>query len=528
MRSRAANWGILVAAGAAAVAFASQDGVSAVTSDEVSYVALARLFVSGDPWARHLTTFPPLFPLLLAVTGSAYDLLRAHLVVAAFAILAIPLVHRFAFLVMRGRAAAVATVVAFLITPATWLGAKQILAEPPFRVATLAAVVFCESQRREASLRDRWILATLFTVAVLLRTAGLALVLAYAAHLALYRVSARGELRRHDALPIGIPLLAAIAWWIARPLDGRDIYALNTAAFTNRWVDSPFATFAEAVRVLWDGWVAVFALDSNAPAIFLALLAVLAVFCLAGTLLRMRAAKLDGWYVAVALAMLMPVFFGEQTARRYLYPLLPVLLVHGGVALATVAAPIARRRRDVVIGLAWAVMMIAPATSIVTLAQRSLDDSPVLAGFPIRWSDMIDYYTSRDEEMARRMAASNAGLLAGFATIDRATPRDARVMWVRPEYISVLANRPAAPWYYGLDERRMAQAIESADVSYVVLSGITKSDLAARQAEEAPVQRALERLAEPVIEIPNAANGQPEFILLRVNRGAVRALLAPR
>lgn len=97
MRSRAANWGILVAAGAAAVAFASQDGVSAVTSDEVSYIALARLFVSGDPWARHLTTFPPLFPLLLAVTGSAYDVLRAHLVVAAFAIMAIPLVHRFRY-----------------------------------------------------------------------------------------------------------------------------------------------------------------------------------------------------------------------------------------------------------------------------------------------------------------------------------------------------------------------------------------------------------------------------------------------
>jgi hypothetical protein len=517
-----------VGAAAATLAFASQDGVTAVTSDEVSYLALARLFVSGEPWARHLTTFPPLFPLVLAATGSAYDIARAHLVVAAFAIMAIPLVHRFAFVVLRGRAAAASAMAAFLITPATWLGAKQILAEPAFLVATLAALVFVDAQRGEASARDRWTLAILLAVAVLLRTAGLALVLAYAAHLALHRVSARGELRARDAIPIAVPVLAAVAWWIARPLEGRDIYALNTAAYTNRWIDAPLATLAEAVRVMWNGWVSAFALDSTAPAIFLALLAVLAAFALAGTWLRMRANRLDGWYVAVALAMLMPVFFGEQTARRYLYPLLPVLLVHAGVALAAAAARIKRRPRDMVIGLAWALMMIAPATSLVTLGARSLDDRTVLEGFPIRWSDMIDYYTARDESGARRMAAANAGVLAGFEAIARATPPQARVMWMRPEYVAVLARRPAAPWYYADDKARLARAIEALGVDYVALSGITKSDLAARQGDQAAVQRALEGLAAPVVEIPNAANGQPEFVLLKVDRDAVRAYLESR
>ena len=92
-----------------------------MTNDEVSYIALARMFASGEPWAHHLATFPPLFPLLLAATGSAHDLLRAHVVVAAFALAALPLLYRFALGVLARRDAALAVVVAFLLTPAAWL-----------------------------------------------------------------------------------------------------------------------------------------------------------------------------------------------------------------------------------------------------------------------------------------------------------------------------------------------------------------------------------------------------------------------
>jgi hypothetical protein len=141
---------------------------------------------------------------------------------------------------------------------------------------------------------------------------------------------------------------------------------------------------------------------------------------------------------------------------------------------------------------------------------------------------MFDYYAARDEADARHGAASNAGVLAGFDAIGRATPADARVMWMRPEYISVLAHRRAEPWFYADDEARLARSIESRGVDYVALSGITKIDLDARQGNQAVVQQALMRFATPFIVIPNAVTGRDEFILLKVDHAAVRAYLASR
>lgn len=516
-----------MAAIAATLAFAWQPGVTAVTSDEVSYVALARMFTQGEPWARHLTTFPPLFPLLLAATGSAHDLLRAHLVVAAFAAAALPLLYRFASIVLARRDAAFAVVVAFLLAPAAWLGAKQVMSEPVFLVATLGALLVLEAGPA-GTMRGRWILALLLAAAVSLRTAGFALVAAYAASVAAACVSARRMPSLADAIPVLLPIAAASAWALLRPLEGPDIYALNATASAHLWLADPLGMLGDAVGILVGGWVALFALANDGPAIVGAIFIALGVLCLVGTWIRLRRGRIDGWYVVFSLALVAPVFFNEQTARRYLYPLLPVLLVHAAVALRELTASFAPVERKATIAVAVVVPAVVSAMSLAILAERALDNAPVLEGFPIRWSDMFDYYVARDDADARHGAASNAGVLAGFDAIARATPAKARVMWMRPEYVAVLANRPAAPWFYSDGEARLARSIESLDVDFVALSGITKSDLEARQGNQAKIQEALTRFAAPVILIPNAVIGRPEFILLKVDRAAVRAYLASR
>ena len=148
-------------------------------TDEVSYLALARLFSGGEPWAPFVTTFPPLFALLLAATGGAHDLARAHAVVAACAILALPLVHAYARLRLPGRIAPLVATAAFLLTPAAWIAVKGILSEPAYLLASLACIVFFEARSWPvASLRDRWVFAILVAAAVSLRSAGLMLVAA--------------------------------------------------------------------------------------------------------------------------------------------------------------------------------------------------------------------------------------------------------------------------------------------------------------------------------------------------------------
>jgi hypothetical protein len=514
-----------VAALAATIAFAWQPGVTAVTSDEVGYVALARMFISGEPWGRHLATFPPLFPLLLGVTGSAHDLLRAHLLVAAFAVAALPLVHGLASRVLGRADMGFAVAVAFLLTPAAWLGAKQILSEPAFLVASLGALVYLDA-RPAGKARERCILGLLLAAAVSLRTAGFALVAAYAAHLALDCLHGRRMPAAADAIALVLPIAAAVAWIAMRPLEGPDMYALDASVFAHHWLADPIAMLGDAIAILVGGWIALFALASDGPPMIDALFIAFGVLCLAGAWIRLRANRVDGWYVAFYLAGLTLVFFDEQAARRFLYPVLPVLLVHAAVALRELTASFAPPERKAAIALAVVVPAVVSALSLAILVERARDDAPVLEGFPIRWSDMFDYYAARDDGDARHGAATNAGALAGFEAIARVTPATARVMWMRPEYVSVLANRPAHPWFYSDDGMRLALSIESRNVDFVALSGIAKSDLAGRRGSQAAIQQALTRFATPVVLIPNAVMGRPEFILLKVDRVALRAYLA--
>jgi hypothetical protein len=257
-------------------------------------------------------------------------------------------------------------------------------------------------------------------------------------------------------------------------------------------------------------------------------LAALGVLALAGTWMRLRANGIDGWYVALSLALLLPIFFGEQTARRYLYPLLPLLLVHAGVALAAVTADLSPRARRAAVGLAVAVPLSISGASMATVAKRGMDGAAVLEGFPIRYSDMIEYYTTRDEVRARLAAAENAGVIAGFEAVAQVTPAQARVMWVRPEYVSVLSHRAAEPWFFDRDATRLAQAVDEGGVDYVIVAGIVKSDLAGARAGQGPIHETLARFALPVLEIPNAVHGRPDFILLKVDRAALRAFLTAR
>jgi len=514
------------AAAAAFIAFTSQPVVASIQDDEVSYLALARLFASGtEPWARFYTTFPPLFPLLLAATGSAYDVARAHLVVALCAILALPLVYRYGAQALGRDDAAFALTAGFALLPATWLAAKPVLSEPAFLVLSLAALLFHERRMRAGGdARDVIIFALLLAAAVLLRVAGLALVIAYAAHLG-KRFVARGDrLRLREAMPVALPLGALALWLVLRPLQGGDLYARNLDAFAVDWLQHPAAKLHEALTTMAGGWVSLFAVDSQVPLAVALVVIAFGALCLAGTLLRLRENRLDGWYAAIGLAMLVPIFFGEQVARRYLHPLVPVLLIHAVLALRALADRWPRARQ------ALALVALPPAlvaiSSLALLAPRALDRAPMLEGFAIRHSDMMETFTARDPARARYDAAKNASVLAGFEAIRLATPKNARVMWMRPEYVSVLAERPAAPWYYAWDARSLARAIDAGAIDYVVVAGLLKSDLTgARYGNQQSIEGAVGSYAQVVVEIPNAVDGRPEFRLLKVDRAALRAYL---
>ena len=533
-RWRWSNWEaaalalVLLLCAALASAFVWQPGISSMSDDSVTYLTLARFFAGGDaPWAPHFTWFPPLFPLLIAAAGGATRFTHAHLLVAACAVLALPLVYRHATLRLGRRDAALLVVVLFELTATAWVSIKGILSEPTFLLLSMAGLVFFEARLAVAARgRDRWLFGLLLAAVLLTRVAGIFLMAAYAIHVAVGCVRDRKRPDLADFIPFVPPAALTLAWWAVRPMAGRDVYDWASQGFLQGWLAHGRELFVPAVETFFDGWIASFVADSDVSRVTSIVLAVPALLAVAGTWMRVRRNALDGWYVALMLAAILALFFGENSARRYLYPIVPLLMVNAGVALAALTRRLPGRSRTAAIVLAVAAPALACLPASVLLLQKAFDRRPVLDGFAIRYSDITEYYTTLNVARARALAAKHAAVIAGFEAIARVTPPEAKVMWVRPEYVSLLSGRAAQPWYYRWDERTLARRIEASGVGYVVVSGLVKSDLAFTAGDPAGIQRTLARFATPVLEIPNAVVPANEFILMRIDRGALAAFIA--
>src|SRR4029077_19291978 len=124
--------------------------------------------------------FPPLFPLILAVTGAYAHLEAAHAIVAAFAVAALVLFYRYATLRLASVPAALGVAALFVLTPAAWMHIHGILSEPLFLTASLGALLFHERYLVDKPACDReWLVfGLLVALACLARLVGVALVAA--------------------------------------------------------------------------------------------------------------------------------------------------------------------------------------------------------------------------------------------------------------------------------------------------------------------------------------------------------------
>ena len=229
----ASHWLLAALAAPLFAAFAWQHGFASVGDDSVSYIVVARWLAGGagplvSPWVPLHTHFPPLFPLVLAATGTD-DLLAAHLAVAAFAALSVGFLSRYAAHRLGTSPAGVAVAIAFLLLPTAWIGAKGVLSETLFLAITLAALLLHDSRasRGETGWRSHLALGLLLAAAMLTRTLGAMLVAAYVAR-ALVEWMAGRDRRPAAWLPL-LPVAVLVGAWMAvRP--GGQGYGFTPAA----------------------------------------------------------------------------------------------------------------------------------------------------------------------------------------------------------------------------------------------------------------------------------------------------------
>ena len=472
-------------------AFAWQDKLASFGDDSVSYLVLANYFAgsSGNAfaaqWAPYHSHFPPLFPALLWLSGGASDYRIAYALVAAFAALALPLIYRFSVLQLGSARAGLAATALFVLMPTAWVTLKGVMSESLYLCIAMACVLYFEVRfaERQPSDGDRLALGALLALACLSRAPGIALVLAYVAHTAV-RVALRRE-RAHPRLLLPlVPVGVALALWYGlRPTLGSDTYQRTAGQMMASWRDNPMQMLSAGMDHLSSAWIATFAAQDDVPGVLAAVALALGAIALVGVALRVRRNRLDGWFLLISLAIVFPWVFSAENTRRLIYPLVPLLIVAGAdfVRWALGHAPVPLKSRPYLLGIAAAAPLLASFPALVLLAQKSLDREPVIPGYAYTYREVAEYYTTVNLETARERAKLVVVTLEGLESIDAVTPKAARVMWMRPEYVGLLGRRQAVPFLYRWSPAELAREVKTSGTGYIVQGWLSKTDLEVAQ-----------------------------------------------
>lgn len=479
-------------------AFVRQDGLGTFADDSVSYLVMAQVFSPWQPASAAVAdafsreaVYPPLFPLLLAVAGTAHDYARAHVLTALLVAACLPLVYLLAVRWLGDRRAALAALLAVALLPSLWIQARGILSEPLFCLLLLAAFWALDAPMRER--RRAVLLGVLLAALVLTRTAGVPVALALLAWAAL-RPGLGAKERAAAAWPVLVAIAAYVGWVTLRPAQVADpnmemarerLQAILSSEQPWAMLASGIARQAQSMAEAWAGGMLLFWVDGQPVRPLLS--GVVGVLALGGLAHRFVSGRADAWMLAAYLVLyLLWPFYDQMT--RFLFPAIPVLVLYAFCALLVLAKRIDRR------AAAGAVL----ALTIVTLAAPGL--AFIYQRFQVRepHARIVDWYRTPDLAAARARAQVHLGLAADMQEIRALTAPGARVMWVAPAYIALLADRhamPAPP--ASLGPQRYHAAVDAARPDYVLLTTFHPRDTIRDDAWRVGAQ-ALQEWGEPV------------------------------
>ncbi|HEX2567776.1 MAG TPA: hypothetical protein VHL85_13025, partial [Burkholderiales bacterium] len=407
---------LTLAFAAACGAFVWQPHIASFADDSVSYLLAAQ---SISPWHgaspivleahRHEPPYPPLYPLVLALSAAAENLRLAHLL-SALAIAAwLPLVYRLGRRWLQSSSAAAGAALATALVPALWINAMGILSEPLYGLILLAALCVLERDRMEP--RALAALALLLCALVLTRSAGLVLVAAYGAWALTRRGRAWSELAAL-AMPALIAFAAYGLWVILRSSESSDSNAAIVIGGA-RALLSPealgsigriLARQATAIGQAWTGSLMVYWVPGRPVPVAVA--ALLGALALAGLGLRLARGKGDAWIAAGYLATFLVWPFYDQMGR-FLFPVLPVLVLYAFDAVRHASARTGRPA--VALGLLGFALLSLEIPALAFIGQRAR-----IGGAS---AQIVDWYRTPGLDQARARAQVHLDLLADMDEI---------------------------------------------------------------------------------------------------------------
>ncbi|HEX4780619.1 MAG TPA: hypothetical protein VH301_07690 [Usitatibacter sp.] len=494
-RGTAALAALAVLTAAFAVAFSWQAGIASLYDDSVSYLVMAQAL---SPWETTPAAiaaafpdqrYPPLFPLLLGLSGGAYDWHFAHAWVATSFGAAVFLLGLLARDVTKSALVAFMAALLFAWMPGSWLNVKGILSEFPYIALCLGALLAYRAADERPDRRRLALFALLLAASALTRTIGVALFAAVAVAEAWRFVRARdiGRLRAF-AVAGAIAVAVVAAWYAVRPKGGDDAYVSFSAAVARNAADRGGAWLAGLVASnlssMVDAWLTallVFWGEPWKPAFVIACL--VGASGVAGTLWRALRGEADAIYVIAFAAILAAWPFPGQMYRLAL-PALPLVAMN---ALWLWHELLARRagepRASRWTALATLLPLVFGMLAVVFyVAQRaSLSGDLLAAGY--RAGDIAEFYRIPARAPAYAAALAEIDVIADLERIAQGTPESATVMWYQPECVALLAHRRGVALDNPADGKGLAAQLQARRPDYLYLSAVHPRDTAHRQGD---------------------------------------------
>ena len=527
--------GVVLAAGAVALAFTWQPGLASLYDDSVSYLLLAQAaspFGTAAPAALAAAAhekYPPLLAWAIALAGGAFDWRMAHAVVAAAFAASVAALGWYARAVTGSAPLAVAAALVYALMPGVWLNVKGILTEFPYMAFTFAALALHTAARGAPLTTARAvILGCLVAAAFLTRTIGVALAAALLLSEGWRYLRDRDRRRLASAAWIaGVPLACAALWYLLRPAGGEDAYVAYGARVAREageggtgFAAQLLLANAAALRDAWLNALLVFWGEPWKPGYLLA--CALGIAGAAVALARAARGESDGLYCVAFAAILLAWPFPGQMFRLALpaFPLLLVLFLRGW-ALALERANPATAAGRAPWGAILPLVLCVPAT-LFYIAPRAWGDASRGA---LRKSHVAEYYRIPSGAAADANAAAQIGVFEDLARVRESTPQGARVMWYWPNYVALIAQRHGVRLERPRDLADLARQVTATDTDYIYLAELHPRDSARRDGDPlAPLPHALE-IGRPVWHRASGA-GTLHGVLVEVDKPKARAAAA--
>ncbi len=351
--------------------------LASLEGDEIIYLLSAEHFSLWTPYspvAAYVASnspSPPLFPLLLSLTGGAQNILVANILATLL------MLSGFAMFFIWLRAEKVSEWRAFLLTflfavlPGTYMHALFVMSEGLFLILSLACLLTVA--RAEDTQDHSWLFVAALCVAgaVLTRSAGWALIAAFAAYLLWRRYDKTWRLLALAGLP-------AIAWSVYKKLTGGTEGLTYSGLFLEWYTNNPIWKTADPVSILFfhvvsEGHRFLKGLSANFTTLPLGMgvSGVVGLIFVIAAAYRLYRRKLDGIYVILYTIMILvwPFSYAANAEKRFALVIIPILLFQVSYLIVNISGTLFRRLRfnpAEIISFAAIILLALPAMALVT------------------------------------------------------------------------------------------------------------------------------------------------------------------